>query len=72
MRKQIEMYHQGYEFQEDGTDVKNPEATEIRNAELDYLAEIEAEKQRRAEMEYLLELEKQEERARRRSYDRSR
>lgn len=77
LRKQIEMYHQGYELQEDGTYVKNPEATEIRNAELDYLAEIEAEKQRRAEMEYLLELEKQEEqerqeRAKRRSYDYSR
>ena len=72
LRKQIEMYYQGYELQEDGTYTKNPEATEIRNAEFNYLAEIEAEKQRRAEMEYLLELEKQEERARRRSYDRSR
>ena len=77
LRKQIEMYHQGYELQEDGTYAKNPEATEIRNAELDYLAEIKAEKQRRAEMEYLLELEKQEEwerqeRARRRSYGHSR
>ena len=77
MRKQIEMYHQGYELQDNGTYVKNPESTEIRNAELDYLAEIEAEKQRRAEMEYLLELEKQEERerqerAKRRSYDYSR
>ena len=38
LRKQIEMYYQGYELQEDGTYVKNPEATEIRNAELDYLA----------------------------------
>ena len=77
LRKQIEMYHQGYELQEDGTYAKNPEATEIRNAEFNYLAEIEAEKQRRAEMEYLLELEKQEERerqerAKRRSYDHSR
>ena len=77
MRKQIEMYHQGYELQEDGTYIKDPLATAVRNAELDYLAEIEAEKQRRAEMEYLLELEKQEERerqelARRRSYDYSR
>ena len=34
LRKQIEMYHQGYELQEDGTYVKNPEATEIRNAEI--------------------------------------
>ena len=77
LRKQIEMYHQGYELQEDGIYAKNPEATEIRNAEFNYLAEIEAEKQRRAEMEYLLELEKQEERerqerAKRRSYDHSR
>ena len=77
LRKQIEMYHQGYELQEDGTYAKNPEATEIRNAEFNYLAEIEAEKQLRAEMEYLLELEKQEEqerqeREKRRSYDRSR
>ena len=72
LRKQIEMYHQGYELQEDGTYIKDPESTEIRNAEFNYLAEIEAEKQRRAEMEYLLELEKQEERARRRSYDYSR
>ena len=77
LRQQIEMYHQGYELQEDGTYAKNPEATEIRNAEFNYLAEIEAEKQRRAEMEYLLELEKQEERerqerAKRRSYDYSR
>lgn len=77
LRQQIEMYHKGYELQENGTYVKNPEATEIRNAEFNYLAEIEAEKQRRAEMEYLLELEKQEERERqerekRRSYDRSR
>ena len=72
LRKQIEMYHQGYELQEDGTYAKNPEATEIRNAEFNYLAEIEAEKQCRAEMEYLLELEKQEERAKRRSYDYSR
>ena len=69
LRKQIEMYHQGYELQEDGTYAKNPEATEIRNAEFDYFAEIESEKKRRAEMEYLLELEKQEERAKRRSYD---
>lgn len=77
LRKQIEMYHKGYELQEDGTYAKNPEATEIRNAEFNYLAEIEAEKQCRAEMEYLLELEKQEERerrerAKRRSYDYSR
>ena len=77
IRKQIEMYHQGYELQEDGTYIKDPHATAVRNAELDYLAEIEAEKQRRAEMEYLLELEKQEEwerqeRARRRSYGHSR
>jgi len=77
LRKQIEMYHQGYELQEDGTYTKNPEATEIRNAEFNYLAEIKAEKQRRAEMEYLLELEKQEEwerqeRAKRKSYDYSR
>ena len=72
LRKQIEMYHQGYELQEDGTYIKDPLATAVRNAELDYLAEIEAEKQRRAEMEYLLELEKQEERARRQNYDRSR
>ena len=72
LRKQIEMYHQGYELQEDGTYIKDPHATAVRNAELDYLAEIEAEKQRRAEMEYLLEFEKQEERARRRSYDYSR
>lgn len=72
LRKQIEMYHQGYELQEDDTYAKNPEATEIRNAEFNYRAEIEAEKQRRAEMEYLLELEKQEERARRQNYDRSR
>lgn len=77
LRKQIEMYHQGYELQEDGTYIKDSDATAVRNAELDYLAEIKAEKQRRAEMEYLLELEKQEERerqerARRRSYDYSR
>ena len=77
LRKQIEMYHQGYELQEDGTYAKNPEATEIRNAELDYLAKLEEEKQRQAEMEYLLELEKHEERerqerARRRSYGHSR
>lgn len=65
LRKQIEMYHKGYELQENGTYVKNPESTEIRNAEFNYLAEIEAEKQRWAEMEYLLELEKQEERERR-------
>ncbi len=55
-----------------GTYIKDPHATAVRNAELDYLAEIKAEKQRRAEMEYLLELEKQEERARRKNYDRSR
>lgn len=77
LRKQIEMYHQGYELQEDGTYIKDSLATAVRNAELDYLAEIEAEKQHRAEMEYLLELEKQEEwerqeRARRRSYGHSR
>ena len=77
LRKQIEMYYQGYELQENGTYVKDSDATAVRNAELDYLAEIESEKQRRAEMEYLLELEKQEERerqerTRRRSYDRSR
>lgn len=77
LRKQIEMYHQGYELQEDGTYIKDPLATAVRNAELDYLAEIETEKQHRAEMEYLLELEKQEERerqerAKRRSYDHSR
>lgn len=77
MRKQIEMYHQGYELQEDGTYIKDPHATAVRNAEFDYLAEIESERHRRAEMEYLLELEKQEERerqerAKRRSYDYSR
>lgn len=77
LRKQIEMYYQGYELQENGTYVKDSDATAVRNTELDYLAEIESEKQRRAEMEYLLELEKQEERerqerTRRRSYDRSR
>ena len=77
LREQIEMYHQGYELQEDGTYVKDPEATAERNAELDYLARLEAEKQRRAEMKYLLELEKQEERERqeramRRSYVHSR
>lgn len=74
LREQIEMYHQGYELQEDGTYVKDSEATAERNAELDYLARIEAEKQRRAEMEYLLKLEQQEkqERARRRSYGHSR
>ena len=54
-----------------------PEAIAVRNAELDYLAMLEEERQRRAEMEYLLELEKQEERerqerARRRSYGHSR
>lgn len=77
LREQIEMYHQGYELQEDGTYVKDPEATAVRNAELDYLARLEEEKERRVEMEYLLELEKQEERerqerARRRSYGHSR
>lgn len=77
LREQIEMYHQGYELQEDGTYIKDHEATVVRNAELDYLARLEAEKQHRAEMEYLLELEKQEERerqecARRRSYGHSR
>ena len=71
------MYHQGYELQEDGTYLREPEPTVERNAELDYLARLEEEKQRRAEMEYLLELEKQEERerqerARRRSYGHSR
>ena len=73
----IEMYHQGYELQEDGTYIREPEPTAERNAELDYLAKLEEEKQRQAEMEYLLELEKQEERerqerARRRSYGHSR
>ena len=72
LRKQIEMYHQGYELQDNGTYIKDPHAIAVRNAELDYLAEIEVEKQRRAEMEYLLKLEKQEERARRKNYDRSR
>lgn len=74
LREQIEMYHQGYELQEDGTYVKDPEDAAVRNAELDYLARLEAEKQRRAEMEYLMKLEQQEkrERARRRSYDYSR
>ena len=77
LRKQIEMYHQGYELQDDGTYVNDSDATAVRNAELDYLAEIEAEKKHWAEMEYLLELEKQEERerqerAKRRSYDYSR
>lgn len=72
LRKQIEMYHKGYELQEDGTYVKDSDATAVRNAEHDYLAEIEAEKKHWAEMEYLLELEKQEGRARRQNYDRSR
>ena len=74
LREQIEMYHQGYELQEGGTYVKDPEATAVRNAELDYLARLEEEKQRRDEMEYLLKLERQEkqERARRRSYGHSR
>ena len=77
LRKQIEMYHQGYELQDDGTYVNDSDATAVRNAELDYLAEIEAEKKHWAEMEYLLELEKQEERerqerAKRKSYDYSR
>lgn len=54
--------------------LKDHEATVVRNAELDYLARLEEEKQRRAEMEYLMKLEQQEkqERARRRSYDYSR
>lgn len=74
LREQIEMYHQGYELQEDRTYVKDPEAAAERNAELDYLARLEEEKQRQAEMEYLLKLEQQEkqERARRRSYGHSR
>ena len=74
LREQIEMYHQGYELQEDGTYVKDPEAAAKRNAELDYLARLEEEKQRRAEIEYLMKLEQQEkqERARRRSYGHSR
>ena len=74
LRKQIEMYHQGYELQEGGTYVKDPEVASERNAELDYLARLEAEKQHRAEMEYLMKLEQQEkqERARRRSYGHSR
>ena len=77
LREQIEMYHQGYELQEDGTYIREPEPTAERNAELDYLAKLEEEKQRQVEMEYLLELEKQEERerqerARRRSYGHSR
>lgn len=77
LRELIEMYHQGYELQEDGTYIREPEPTAERNAELDYLAKLEEEKQRQAEMEYLLELEKQEERerqerARRRSYGHSR
>ena len=77
LREQIEMYHQGYELNEDGTYIREPEPTSERNAELDYLARLEEEKQRQAEMEYLLELEKQEERerqerARRRSYGHSR
>ena len=74
LREQIEMYHQGYELQEDGTYVKDPEVAAERNAELDYLARLEAEKQHRAEMEYLMKLEQQEkqERARRRSYGHSR
>lgn len=74
LREQIEMYHQGYELQEDGTYIREPELTAERNAELDYLAKLEEEKQRRAEMEYLLKLEQQEkqERARRRSYGHSR
>lgn len=77
LREQIEMYHQGYELREDGTYVKDSEATADKNAELDYLARLEEEKERQAEIEYLLELEKQEERerqerARRRSYGHSR
>ncbi len=73
LREQIEMYHQGYELNEDGTYIREPEPTSERNAELDYLARLE-ERQRRAEMEYLLKLEQQEkqEQARRRSYDYSR
>ena len=68
------MYHQGYELQEDGIYVKDPEAAAERNAVLDYLARLEEEKQRRAEIEYLMKLEQQEkqERARRRSYGYSR
>ena len=58
MRELIEMYHQGYELQENGTYIREPEPTAERNAELDYLAKLEEEKQRQAEMEYLLELEK--------------
>ena len=58
LRELIEMYHQGYELQENGTYIREPEPTAERNAELDYLAKLEEEKQRQAEMEYLLELEK--------------
>lgn len=53
LRKQIEMYHQGYELQEDGTYAKNPEATEIRNAELEKQEEWERqERARRRSYDY--------------------
>ena len=53
LKKQIEMYHQGYEPQENGTYIREPEPASARNSELEYL-----EKRRIAELEKLRTAEK--------------
>ena len=58
LKKQIEMYHQGYEPQENGTYIRELEPASARNSELEYL-----EKRRIAELEKLRTAEKNERRS---------
>lgn len=67
LREQIEMYHQGYEPQEDGTFILEHEPIMERNTEIDYLATLE-EKRKRAEEVHRI-ITEQREREKRRNYD---
>ena len=65
--RQIEMYHQGFEPQEDGTFIRESEPTLQRNAELAYL---EAERQRKLEIQCIAEKQAIENRRRNSYYSR--
>lgn len=67
LKKQIEMYHQGFEPQEDGTFIRESEPTLQRNAELAYL---EAERQRKHEIQRTAEKQAIENRRRNSYYSR--
>ena len=67
MKKQIEMYHQGFEPQENGTFIPEAEPTLQRNAELAYL---EAEYQRKLEIQRAAENQTRENRRRNSYYSR--